>query len=221
MNSKNKKLIIIGIILIIVLGIYLWNRYFTTNYNRDNISQTSCLNYPTKYNYAQDGMTCGPFSVAGTVRAITNEEVDSWEFAKSINMKIGKKGTHPIGLKDQLKENDVSIEVPKLKGYSNNERIEFLQERLSQCSAIILLGEPKGVNYEHYLTIVGFDKNKDIFYIYDSLEQKIDETHTLDFNGSLPGNKNMSSKELLEFWEGGGMYGFYEWFAIVGSEEKN
>ena len=36
-------------------------------------------------------------------------------------------------------------------------------------------------------------------------------------NGELPGNRTLSSESLLTFWKGGGMYGLYEWYAIVGS----
>lgn len=71
-------------------------------------------------------------------------------------------------------------------------------------------------NNLHYLTILGFNKEKDIFYIYDSLYYQMNKTHTFDSNGKMPGNKNFNSTELLDFWGRGGVFGFYEWFAIVG-----
>ena len=82
--------------------------------------------------------------------------------------------------------------------YSDEEKIEY-----------------ENIHYQHYLTILGFDKEKDEFYIYDSLYYKLNRTHTVDSNGDLPGNKNFSSEELLDFWGWGGIYGFYDWFAIV------
>jgi hypothetical protein len=210
------KKIIILIIALILLSAYIAIESWRTDYNPDLIENSSiCLDYSSENNYAQYGTTCGPFSVAGTVRTIKQEEVDSWEFAENIKLKIGSFGTTPFGVKKQLKENEITIELPKVRGYSDEERIEFLQERLSKCSAIILLGVPEEINYQHYITVLGFDKEKDVFYIYDSFYHKINKTHTIDTNGDLPGNRNYSSEELINFWERGGFLGFYEWFSIV------
>lgn len=209
-----------GIIILIIAVIYFWPRVFTAKYNPDNILPAACKDYPSEDNYAQYGTTCGPFSAAGTVRALTKNEVDSWAYAEEMKGQIGKAGTHPLGVKGQLITNGVSIEVPGLNSLTDEERIEFLQERLSAGSAIILLGEYKNIHYQHYLTVLGFDKDKDEFYIYDSLYYQMNKTHTFDSNGDLPGNKNFSSEELLDFWGRGGVLGFYEWFAIVGSTKE-
>jgi hypothetical protein len=219
-KSKYRNLMLVGFVGLIILAIYLWPRVFTASYEPENILPEACRDYPSEDNYAQYGTTCGPFSAAGTVRALTQNEVDSWEFAERMKGQIGEAGTHPLGVKGGLIANDVSIEVPGLNAMSNEERIEFLQERLSAGSAIILLGEYEDIHYQHYLTVLGFDKGKDEFYIYDSLYYKLNTTHTYDSNGDLPGNKNFSSAELLDFWGRGGVMGFYEWFAIVGSQKE-
>lgn len=219
-KSRYRNLIILAVIVLIALVAYFWPRIFTASYDANNILPEACRDYPSEENYAQYGTTCGPFSAAGTVRALTQNEVDSWEFAEKMKAQIGKAGTHPWGVKYELVTNDVSIEVPSLNSMSDEERIEFLQERLSAGSAIILLGEYENIHYQHYLTILGFNKENDEFYIYDSLYYQMNRTHTYDSNGDLPGNKNFTSEDLLDFWGRGGVLGFYEWFAIVGTPKE-
>lgn len=108
------------------------------------------------------------------------------------------------------------IEIPNLKNLSDENKIDFLREQLSQKKPTIILGGRE--NYQHYITIFGFDRSKNEFYIYDSLFDKGDKDLTKDSNGDLPGNRTYSSDELLNFWRRGGMYGFYTWYAIITSK---
>ncbi len=74
-------------------------------------------------------------------------------------------------MENQLKENGISVEIPEnIKRLSDNERVSFLHERLSAGKPIIILGERDG--YEHYITLLGFDSKKDVFYVYDSFFPK-------------------------------------------------
>ena len=114
-----------------------------------------------------------------------------------------------------LNEKGILIDIPNVKGLPDCEKLDYLRFELSQKHPVILLGQQK--NYEHYITLLGFDKKKDEFYIYDSLFEKKEEGSTEDDNGELPGNRTFSSDELLSFWQGGGMYGLYNWYAIVTS----
>jgi putative lipoic acid-binding regulatory protein len=216
---KKNQLIVFGIVLLILLFIYLWHALGTTNYKDDKILSSASIEYPSEYNYAQYGVTCGAFSTAAVVRVVTGENVDSEEFAESITWKISDKGTYPKGLKRQLKKNGVDVETPRLGGYSDERRIDFLKERLSQGKPIILLGEIYEIQYQHYLTVLGFNSTSDEFYLYDSYHKSAGGNLTLDSNGDLPGNRNVNSKELLDFWRPGGMFGFFNWYAIVGSEK--
>jgi hypothetical protein len=68
---------------------------------------------------------------------------------------------------------------------------------------------------QHYLSIFGFNRKKDEFYVYDSLTEEGDLGFTIDENGSLSGNRTLSAEELLEFWRRGGTYGKFIWYAIV------
>lgn len=214
MKRKSKNLIILGII---IIGGYIWTSSTTPKFDESKISVSSTINYPPVYNYRQTINDCGPFNAAAIVRALTKNEISSSEFAKNIEWRLPNKYTLPWGMEKQLKQNGVTIEIPNIKALSDEEKILFLQERLSRGKPIIILGERD--NYEHYISIFGFDSTKDEFYVYDSLFEKGEEGFTIDENDSLPGNRNFTSEELLNFWRGGGMYGLYNWYAIVASIE--
>ncbi len=206
MKVKIKNLIIFAII---IGGIILFS--FSNQppiIDKNQIKTVSLIDYPSKFNYQQTRNDCGPFNTAAVVRALKKEEIDSQLFAEEIEWRLPNKYTLPWGLEKQLKENSIAIEVPDLKSLSDEEKMLFLQQQLSQAKPVIILGEIN--NAEHYMTIFGFDSSKDEFYVYDSLENS-----EVDANGNLPGNKVLSSKELLDFWRDGGMFGIYKWYAIV------
>jgi hypothetical protein len=118
-------------------------------------------------------------------------------------------------MEKQLKQNNISIEIPNLKSLSGEDKIAYLKEQLSQSHPIIILGEQGG--YEHYVTLFGFNSTEDEFYVYNSIFEEGESGLTKDENNDLPGNKNFTSEELLNFWRKGGMYGLYEWYAIMNS----
>lgn len=185
--------------------------------DKSQIKTISLIDYPSESNYRQTGNDCGPFSTAAVVRALKKDEVDSQTFAEEIGWRLPNNYTLPWGLEEQLKKNDITIEKPNLKFLSDKERILFLQQRLSRERPIVILGEIDG--FEHYITVFGFDSSKDEFYVYDSLNDKdpIIDGLTKDDNTNLPGNRTFTSKDMLDFWRGGGMYGLYKWYAIVAS----
>jgi len=173
------------------------------------------IEYSSEFNYRQTINDCGPFNTAAVFRTLKGEEIDSQIFVEEIKWRLPNKYTLPWGLEKQLKENDISIKIPNLKALSDTNKILFLQQQLSQKKPVIILG---GIdNFEHYITIFGFDAPKDKFYVYDSLHEEDIAIRglTKDDNGNLPGNKSFNSKELLDFWRGGGMYGVYKWYALV------
>ena len=196
---------------------YIWIGNTPTRFDENKITVSSAIEYSQKFNYRQTVNDCGPFNVAAAVRALKKEEVSSAEFAKNIEWRLPNRYTLPWGMEKQLKENGIAVEIPNIKVLSDEEKILLLQERLSQRKPAIVLGERD--NYEHYITIFGFDSTKGEFNVYDSLFEKGNNGFTIDKNGSLPGNRNFTSAELLNFWRGGGMYGLYNWYAIIASRE--
>jgi len=200
---------ILVIFAIIILGIILFKNS-PPIIDKNQIKTVSLIDYSSKFNYQQTANDCGPYNTAAVVRALKKEEINSQTFAEEIGWRLPNKYTLPWGLEKQLKDNDIGIEVPNLKSLSEQEKIFFLQQQLSQKKPVIILGEIE--DFEHYMTIFGFDSAKDEFYVYDSLEKTEN-----DGNGDLPGNKTFDSKELLDFWRDGGMFEIYRWYAIVSS----
>lgn len=181
------------------------------------VKENATIAYSSQYNYRQTQNDCGPFNVAAVVRALKDQDVDSALFAKEIGWRLPNKYTLPWGLENQLKMQGISIEKPQLNLLADDEKITFLQQSLSLGKPIIVLGEREG--YEHYTTLLGFNTAKDEYYVYDSLQSASPDQQgtTTDENDLLPGNATLNSRELLDFWRGGGMYGFWKWYGLVAS----
>lgn len=195
---------------------FIWNRVSVSAYNTQNIANFYHIDYPSEYNYKQVSTYCGPFSTAAVVRVLTGKQVDSFEYSENIGWRIFEKGTHPIGLSRQLEKQNLKVEIARLGRFSDDERLLFLQERLSQGNPIIILGEKN--SYQHYVTLLGFNKGKQEYYVYDSWYPEGTNGLVVDENDSLPGNLTLNSKALLTFWRKGGIYTFYEWYALVASQ---
>lgn len=177
------------------------------------IQEKMIIDYPREFHFLQTENDCGPFNVAAVTRTLNNKEVSSAEFAENIGWRMPNNYTMPWGLEAQLKEQGIPIELPNLPVFTDKERIDFLHERLSQGKLIIILGAKDTI--QHYLTLFGFCRKEDEFYVYDSLMEKASPGLTVDKNGRQAGNRTLSSEELLDFWKGGGMYGKFIWYAIV------
>lgn len=216
MKLKNKK-IIFPIITALIVGIYLWMNRAPKIYE-EKILPEALIPYPSEFNYRQTINDCGPFNVAAVVRSLKEERVQSSDFAESIRWRLPNKYTLPWGLEKQLKDHGLKVETPNVSGLKDEDKILFLQEQLSGDKPVIILGERDeyvGYNYEHYITLFGFNSDKDEFYAYDPFFEKSSEGMTIDSNEDLPGNRTYSSEELLNFWREGGMYGLYKWYSIV------
>jgi len=181
--------------------------------NKSLILDSSITDYPSEFHFLQTGNDCGPFNVAAITRTFGDKEVSSAEFAETIGWRMPNGYTMPWGLEEQLKDHGIPVELPNLPVFTDEERINFIHERMSQGKLVIILGV-KG-DIQHYLSIFGFNREYDEFYVYDSLIEERSPGFTIDENGSLPGNRTLSSEKLLEFWRRGGMYGKFMWYAII------
>lgn len=206
---------VIGILLVLALvGLFLLRpRTDIPEMNRSMIEDEHTTYYPPEFHFLQTENDCGPFNVAAITRTLSNKEVSSADFAESIGWRLPNNYTMPWGLEGQLEDNGIPVEVPNLAVFTDEERLDFLQERMSQGKLIIILGEKDDI--QHYLSIFGFNCKRDEFYVYDSLIEEGAPGFTIDKNGSQTGNRTLNSKELLEFWKRGGMYGKFIWYAIV------
>lgn len=216
-EKKIKKVKIVLLILFIInVGfLFIIFRQVPPVIEKNAIKKAAYIPYVSELNYRQTINDCGPYNTAAVVRALKDKEIDSGEFAREIGWRLPNKYTLPWGLEGQLKAQDIVVEKSHLWLLSNEAKILFLRQQLSQEKPVIILGQKN--DSQHYITIFGFDALKDEFYIYDSLHDKNPRYAqlTVDDNGHLPGNKTISSKFLLDFWRGGGMYGVFKWYALV------
>jgi len=215
-----KKIILILLVCVfmLLLAYFFLGLNSKPEIDKASVKEKALINYPKEFNYRQSKNDCGPFNVAATIRALTNKDVKSALFADEISWRLPNNYTLPWGLEKQLKKNKIRTLKPNFRKLSDDEKILLIQQYLSLGSPIIILGERN--NYEHYITILGFDSSLDQYYVYDSLQSFLPEKKdiTIDENSDFPGNKSMKSQEILDFWRGGGMYGLWEWYGLVASK---
>lgn len=216
MILKSKKIRLGLIISAVVVGFItlLGNK---PQIDRNLIKNKAFISYSSQHNYRQTKNDCGPYNVAAVIRALKDQNIDSALFARKIGWRLPNKYTLPWGLESQLESHNIKIEKPHFNLLTDDEKLALIQEYLSTNKPIIILGERK--SYEHYLTIFGFNANTDEYYLYDSLQAASpnEPDITTDKNGSFPGNATFNSKELLNFWRDGGMYGLWKWYGLVAS----
>lgn len=181
------------------------------------IKESAFISFPPQYNYHQTKNDCGPFNVAAVISVLKSQDIDPVSFVQKIDWRLSNNYTLPWGLENQLKKNGIKIEKPHFSLLADDEKIALVQQYLSLGKPIIILGERN--NYEHYITLLGFNAATDEYYIYDSLLAASSEQQgmTIDENGSFSGNKTVNTQELLDFWRGGGEYGIWKWYGLAAS----
>lgn len=216
---KNKaKLVAIVVLTILALFGLVHGHKNKARIDSIEILEEATIPYSSTLNFRQTVNDCGPFNVAAIVRIIKEREVSSSTFAKEIGWRLPNKYTLPQGLESLLGKNDVKFKTPNVNDLSDEDKMKYLKQELSKKHPIIILGardEFVGSEYQHYITLLGFNNKEDIFYVYDPFYTKSHEGMTIDSNGEKSGNRNYKEKDLLEFWKKGGMYGLYTWYLIV------
>ena len=74
--------------------------------------------------------------------------------------------------------------------------LDSLKQRLVTETNPIIVLVGNGLFWQHYMTLVGFDNEKEELYFFDSNKDK-------DQNGDLPGNRTMTSDYFLKWWNNG------------------
>lgn len=171
------------------------------------------LQFSSRYNYRQGYNECGPFSAKAVITILKGKDIPIGEAAGEIKWRLKNGNTLPWGLEAYLKKNHIFVDTPNFFSVDDSEKIEILKKNLAAGKpVIVLIGLGK---YQHYITLVGYENA--YFYVYDSLHtaQDTKKGYTIDSNGYLPGNKNLSIQSFLKLWSKGGMYGFYSYYGIV------
>lgn len=184
-----------------------------------DLPEQAMIPYSSSLNFRQGYNDCGPFSAKAMINAVRGQNIPVKELKSKMKWRLKNNYSLPPGLEGLLKKYSIKIKTIKLGRLSDEQKIVELKRELCAGKPIILLiGVGK---YQHYITLLGYDQKG--FIIYDSLLKASPQNkiYTVDLNGALPGNNRLGYKELLNSWSMGGMYGFYEYYGIVGSNKKS
>lgn len=213
---------ILALVLIVFLaglgGIY-WPWHSRTTWDPALIKTSVQLDYPANFNYRQTLNNCGSYSTAAAIRALTGRDFSAEAVVTDMPWRVPNRLTFPWGPEQYLHRNNFQVETPSLNYIPDTERLSIVRERLSQAKPVIILIDNTG--YQHYVTLLGFDIEADLFYVYDAVHIRGENGLTVDDNGLAPGNRSWSSAELSRHWDGGGVLGVYRWYAIVVSNSKS
>ncbi len=163
--------------------------------------------------YRQTLNNCGPYSVMAVINILRNEEKDPEILSKQMKWRIYKNLTFPQGVINQLHKNEIKTKEYVLKGKSEQDKINWIKETVSQKKPIICLIKIHHVL--HYVTILGYDENG--FMLYDSMQEKNSENQrkTITDNNCIEGNRYYTYDEFLQLWNDGGYKLFFRNWAIV------
>lgn len=164
-------------------------------------------------NFRQGPNQCGPYAAAFFVHAFKpTEDVQPQRFVEELPWKLPGGYTHPRALESLLRKHGLAIEAFNASLLNDEQKIHFLQQKISSGFPVILLTYMYG--YQHYITLLGYDDVKGEFAVYDPIFTRGETGMTVDENGGLPGNRNISDTRLLSDWSKGGIAGLYEWYLL-------
>lgn len=178
-------------------------------------SDVTKLFFPSEWNVRQTKNACGVYAVSAAISSWNAKQMDPKNVARKIFWRLPSGYTLPWGIEDGLSHYGIANSAYSADHLSEKEKITFLQSWLAARTPIVLLGREH--NLLHYVTLLGYEKSSSTFFVYDSLLQKseTDPSHTVDLNGEEPGNTTWTSDQLLDFWNTGGVWGFYKNYAVV------
>ncbi len=193
-------------ILISILFLLLFNFLYSDN-------NFKIIKFSSDFNLKQTYNDCGPYNCFALLKAL-GKDVNLNEIKKYMNWRLKNNYTLPWGIEETIKRFNIKIKKYNFSVMNDDIKIEYIKKEISIGNPIIILG---GINqYQHYITIFGY--TNDTFFIYDSLLKKDinkNGNFTIDENNDLPGNKNLTKTELLNFWKNGGKFLFFNWYALI------
>ena len=179
------------------------------------LPEAVALPYPAGADYRQTGNNCGPYAAAAAVRALEGRDALASEQAVAqMPLRVPGWITMPEGERMFLERRGYAAESDDASGLDETGRVRFLREKLAAGNVLILL-VGRSLVTQHYLTVLGYDRPRDVFFVYNSALPEGEPGMTVDANGAEPGNITMSADDLLKYWSGGGVLGFYRWTALA------
>lgn len=211
----NGSLIVKRVIIIIAcIFICITHSIVAIEINTDVLPDKTEILFPARYHYRQTYNDCGPYSIKAVLTIIKEKEPSITEIKKNLKWRMKNNYSIPWGIEGLIKKHGITIKTPNAKKFTDKKKIILLKQHLAaQSPIIILIGTEKG--YQHYITILGYDKTH--FYIYDSAlgKSKTNGMFTTDLNGKTTGNNSLTYEKLLRLWKAGGMYGFYQYYLLI------
>ena len=215
---KSKKIFIatgIGLVSLLIIGAAYFLGLFrhTPKITLLDIPSQFSLRVAADSNFRQGPNQCGPYAAAMFVNTFKpTADVQSERFVEELSWRLPGGYTHPRALESLLQKQGIKTQAFTAGALSDEEKIRFLKQTISSGYPVILLTYM--YDYQHYITLLGYDSDKKEFSVYDPVFTRGETGMTLDENGQLPGNRNISNDQILSDWSKGGIAGFYTWYLL-------
>ncbi len=159
-------------------------------------SESNAINLPNKFDipintgFEKQGKNqCAAFSTAFVLRNFDRKAEGSVVYT-GIPYKIPISGyVLPKGVVTYIQSQGYRPTL--LKG-----DIDSIKARLVQGNNPIIVLVGNGLLWQHYMTFLGYDNEKQEMYFFDSGREK-------DENAELPGNRTMAEDHFLKWWNNG------------------
>ncbi|MGL4335308.1 MAG: C39 family peptidase [Turicibacter sp.] len=189
---KKKWLSVIAICLVSILLVIGYMIYLTSPMPKvDSFVQL----YPKIYAIKDENLfetqvknECSAFSSAYILRHF-GIEATGLQVYEEFDFKLPISGyVLPKGILNYFDKLPIQVEM-----YTGT--LETLKSHLVQdVPVVVLVGDR--LNWQHYMTVVGYDENLNELYIFDSLKD-------FDENSDFPGNRTMNTDYFLSMWNNG------------------
>ncbi|MCU7197373.1 MAG: C39 family peptidase [Turicibacter sanguinis] len=153
------------------------------------------ISFPSSFSIEQENSfetqiinECSAFSIAYVLRHY-HESQTGLNIYHQLNYKIPVSGyVLPKGILNYFKDSVYNIEM-----FTGS--LETLKTRLTAGTPIIVL-IGNSLNWQHYMTLVGYDDTTNEMYFFDSLK-------SFDENNGQPGNRTITTDYFLKLWNNG------------------
>lgn len=176
------------ILSIIICGIlYILSPFPKNEVGSGEYPESFHITIPNKFEL-QPPNQCAAYATAYILRSF-GQKVQGEEIYKKVLFKIPISGyVLPKGIITYIKSYGFKPEIWRGE-------LPILKSKFSEgAPVLVLIG--KGLQWQHYMTLVGYDSEKQELYFYDSKEAS-------DENGSLPGNRTMTEEYFMTLWNNG------------------
>lgn len=208
MKLKRLFTVLVGIAAIVAIGVGI--RLYRPAYALSDAPVSAFVAYESAWNYRQGINECGPYSAAAALRAL-GVDVASSDVVANTPWRWENGYTVPWGLESVIRKYDKTARVYAVRKYNANDKLLAVRDELAAGHPVILLGEKTG--FPHYYAVFGYADER--FFVYDPLHTAGDDGMTVDDNGETPGNRTLTSDELLGFWDNGGVAGFFRGYMLA------